>query len=68
MLFLLAQKAALQMRHMRIIFLKVTNKTNKNEFNEYKKHHCSGGFSGEVIPDPIPNSEVKLTSADGTWA
>ena len=25
-----------------------------------------GGFSGEVPPLPIPNREVKLTSADGT--
>ena len=26
----------------------------------------SGGYSGEVTPDPIPNSEVKLASANGT--
>ncbi len=26
----------------------------------------SGDFSDEEIPDPIPNSEVKLVSADGT--
>ena len=25
-----------------------------------------GNYSEEVIPDPIPNSEVKLFSADGT--
>ena len=25
-----------------------------------------GGFSGKVTPVPIPNTEVKLTSADGT--
>ena len=25
-----------------------------------------GGFSGGATPDPIPNSEVKLTRADGT--
>ena len=25
-----------------------------------------GGYSGEVPPLPIPNREVKLTSADGT--
>ena len=25
-----------------------------------------GDYSEEVIPDPIPNSEVKLFSADGT--
>src|SRR5271165_1484878 len=26
----------------------------------------SGGFSGEPVPDPIPNSAVKLPCADGT--
>ena len=25
-----------------------------------------GGYSGELVPDPIPNSAVKLPSADGT--
>ncbi len=25
-----------------------------------------GGYGGEETPDPIPNSEAKLTSADGT--
>jgi hypothetical protein len=25
-----------------------------------------GGFSGELEPDPIPNSAVKLPCADGT--
>ena len=25
-----------------------------------------GNYCEEVIPDPIPNSEVKLFSADGT--
>ena len=25
-----------------------------------------GGSSGEPVPDPIPNSAVKLPSADGT--
>src|SRR6058998_254331 len=27
----------------------------------------SGGFSGGVTPVPIPNTEVKPASADGTW-
>ena len=31
--------------------------------NEFK---FLGGHSSEVPPDPIPNSEVKLASADGT--
>ena len=26
----------------------------------------SGGYCEEATPDPIPNSEVKLLSADGT--
>ena len=26
----------------------------------------SGGYIEEAIPDPIPNSEVKLLGADGT--
>ena len=27
----------------------------------------SGGDNGEATPVPIPNTEVKLSSADGTW-
>ena len=27
----------------------------------------SGGDSEEVTPVPIPNTEVKLFSADGSW-
>ena len=26
-----------------------------------------GGYGGGVTPVPIPNTEVKPTSADGTW-
>ena len=26
----------------------------------------AGNYCGNVIPDPIPNSEVKLSCADGT--
>jgi hypothetical protein len=34
-----------------------------------KPNTSFGGFSGEVTPVPIPNTEVKLSSADGTaWA
>ncbi len=33
-----------------------------------KRRHCSGGLSGGVTPDPFPNSEVKPSSADDTWA
>ena len=32
-----------------------------------KKSQVSGGHSGGVTPVPIPNTEVKPTSADGTW-
>ena len=28
----------------------------------------SSDNGGEVTPVPIPNTEVKLSSADGTWA
>ena len=32
-----------------------------------KPHNLSGGDSRGVTPDPIPNSVVKPSSADGTW-
>ena len=31
-----------------------------------KRPKLSGDFIEEAIPDPIPNSEVKLFGADGT--
>jgi hypothetical protein len=31
-----------------------------------RAHEVSGGDSGEEPPVPIPNTEVKLASADGT--
>ena len=34
---------------------------NLNDYNPY-----AGGYCESVIPDPIPNSEVKPFSADGT--
>ena len=30
-------------------------------------HQFSGGQSGGETPVPIPNTEVKTASADGTW-
>ena len=30
-------------------------------------NYLSGGDSEEVTPVPIPNTEVKLFSADGSW-
>ena len=35
--------------------------SRRNDF-----YTVSGGYSGEVTPDPISNSEVKLASANGT--
>ena len=32
-----------------------------------KLHKVSGGYSGGETPVPIPNTEVKTASADGTW-
>jgi hypothetical protein len=32
-----------------------------------KNTEISGGHSGGVTPVPIPNTEVKPASADGTW-
>ncbi len=36
---------------------------------ERSKEHSrdSGGHGGRVTPVPIPNTEVKTASADGTW-
>ena len=31
-----------------------------------RRKNILGGYGGEETPDPIPNSEAKLTSADGT--
>ena len=31
-----------------------------------KQYYFPGGYSGEETPVPIPNTEVKLPSADGT--
>jgi hypothetical protein len=31
------------------------------------KVNNSGGYNGEVTPVPIPNTEVKLSSAEDTW-
>ncbi len=37
----------------------------RTEF-EARASKFSGGYVGEATPDPIPNSEVKLSRADGT--
>ena len=33
----------------------------------YIKDEICGDYSGEDTPVPIPNTEVKLPSADDTW-
>ena len=35
-------------------------------FTNSERYRFPGGFSGGATPDPIPNSEVKPTRADGT--
>ena len=36
-------------------------------FNKiYMYMNLPGDYGGKVIPDPIPNSEVKFSCADGT--
>ena len=46
-----------------LLFLK--GKKEKVEANEIAT--ISGGNDGEVPPVPIPNTEVKLSSAESTW-
>jgi hypothetical protein len=36
-------------------------------FERTKAQNESGGDSEEVTPVPIPNTEVKLFSVDGSW-
>ncbi len=43
---------------------KPLNEGLQSKLNRYK--FTAGDFSKGVIPDPIPNSEVKPFSADGT--
>lgn len=40
----------------------------KTDLTINKRHHYSGASNGRVPPDPIPNSEVKPSSTDDTWA
>ncbi len=35
-------------------------------YSDSKRSHCLGASSDEDTPDPIPNSAVKLVSADGS--
>ena len=36
-------------------------------YSSFWNWKISGDYTCEVTPDPIPNSEVKLIWADGTW-
>ena len=38
-----------------------------SENSEWKVHKFPGGYGREATPVPIPNTEVKLSNADGTW-
>ena len=42
------------------------NRILKSTFTLFDSTDYSGGYCEEATPDPIPNSEVKLLSADGT--
>ena len=46
---------------MKYRYAKVCLHTYLNEYNSHAGNYCDG-----VIPDPIPNSEVKPFSANGT--
>jgi hypothetical protein len=37
------------------------------DLQEVSSGSWSGDDGGEVTPVPIPNTEVKLSSADGSW-
>ncbi len=45
---------------------KVDNELNKCYYNTCLIKKC-GYYSKEDTPVPIPNTEVKLLSGDGTW-
>ena len=48
-----------------LIFWRVEKKFVEFSYN-FIYINISGGYSGRPPPDPIPNSVVKLPSADGT--
>lgn len=41
--------------------------TSENVYSEEQYSFLSGGEGGVDPPVPIPNTEVKHTSAEGTW-
>ena len=56
---------------MCLLFTKTKVAGDEHGTTIYREHlgtisSVSGGYSGDVTPDPISNSEVKLASANGT--
>ena len=47
--------------------LQIDEAEAKNERGLHKPYKYSGGYGERVPPVPIPNTEVKPFSADGTW-
>lgn len=46
-----------------------TRERPSNDVDEgFRKHKFAGVYSGGATPDPIPNSEVKPASGDGSAA
>ena len=43
------------------------SRSRRRRFGLRAERTVSGGYGGGDIPVPIPNTEVKPTSADGTW-
>ena len=39
----------------------------KRSFKHHIKFNICGDYGGGATPVPIPNTEVKSSSADGTW-
>jgi hypothetical protein len=48
-------------------FLLSSSALSSFEGMKFLKFYKSGGDSEKVTPVPIPNTEVKLLSADGSW-
>ena len=57
------------MREGRNVLTYVTDRTNEvdNAMRRILKAEESSDDGEEVTPVPIPNTEVKLFSADGSW-
>ena len=55
-------------KHKCYSILRVHPSTKRKDKSSYRTHkRKSGGNSEEVTPVPIPNTVVKLLSADDTW-